>query len=64
MYFSINDGIDTWCSKYDIDKSVLMEWKGKVINKIDEKTKNFVQQTIFKISYECTLVKQSVKYFE
>ena len=32
------------------DKSVLMEWKGKVIDKVDKKNKNFVQQNIFKIS--------------
>ena len=31
------DSIDAWCSKYGVDKSVLMQWKGKVIDKDDEK---------------------------
>ena len=41
-----------------------MEWKDRVIDKADEKNKNFVQQNIFKISSECTSSKQVIKYFE
>ena len=32
----LNDYIDTGCSKQEIDKAALMEWKGKVIDKVDE----------------------------
>ena len=35
----LNDCIDMQCSKHGIKKSVLMEWNGKVINKVDEKVK-------------------------
>ena len=35
----LNDCIDTRCSKYGIDKSVLMEWKGTVTDKVDDKRK-------------------------
>ena len=37
----LNDCIDTWYREHDIDKSVLMELKGKVIDKVDEKIKTF-----------------------
>ena len=39
MIEGLNDCIDTWCRKHSIDKSVLMEWKGKVFDKADEKIK-------------------------
>ena len=35
----LNDCIDTLCSKHGMNKSVLMEWKGKVIDRIDENIK-------------------------
>ena len=41
----INDCIDTSCSKDDIDRSVLIDWKGKAINNIDEKMKTFSNKT-------------------
>ena len=41
--FTIIEGLSgcivTWRSKHGIDKSLLMEWKGKVIDKVDEKIK-------------------------
>ena len=40
------DIVDAWCSKHAIDKSVLTEWKGKVIDKDDEPLS---QKSIFKI---------------
>ena len=33
----ISDCIHTRCNKHGRDKSVLMQWKGKVIDKVDEK---------------------------
>ena len=36
----LNDCIDTWCSKHGINKSVLMEWKDRVIDSVDEKIKS------------------------
>ena len=45
----LNDCIDTWCSKHGIDKSLLMEWKDKVINKVDGKIKTLSNKTSFKI---------------
>ena len=41
----LSDCIDTWCSKHDQDKSVLMEWKGTVTVKIDEKIKTLSNKT-------------------
>ena len=32
----LSDYMDTGCSKQEIDKSALMEWKGKVMEKVDE----------------------------
>ena len=48
MMEGLNNCINTRCSKYGIEKFVPMEWKGKIIDKIDEK-KKLVQQNIFKI---------------
>ena len=41
----LSDCIDTWCSKHGQDKSVLMEWKGTVTVKIDEKIKTLSNKT-------------------
>ena len=40
-----NDSIDSWYSKYGIKNSVDMEWKGKVIDKVDEKIKILSNKT-------------------
>ena len=45
----LNDCINTWCCKHEIDKSGLMEWKSK-INKVNKKNKDFVQRNIFNVS--------------
>ena len=37
--------INTWCSKHDIEKSVLIGLKGEVIYKIDEEIKAFSNKT-------------------
>ena len=55
-----SDCIDTWCRKYGIDESVLIEWKGEVIDKDDHKIKNLSNKTYSKF----TSAKQSIKYFE
>ena len=39
----------TWYSKLGIDKSALMEWKGKVINNDNEKMKTFYNETSSKV---------------
>ena len=39
----------TWYSKFGIDKSALMEWKGKVINNDNEKMKTFYNETSSKV---------------
>lgn len=39
MMEGLNNCINTRCSKYGIEKFVPMEWKGKIIDKIDEKKK-------------------------
>ena len=41
----LNDRIDTLCSKHGMNKSVLMEWKGKVIDRIDENIKTLSKKT-------------------
>lgn len=46
----INDCIDTWYSKDDIYKSVLTEWKAKVINNVDEKIEALSIKNILKVS--------------
>ena len=45
----LNECIDTWCSKHGINKSLHMEWKGNVINRLI-KNKHFVQQNVFTTS--------------
>ena len=45
IFVGLNYCIDTWQSKYGIDKSVLMEWKGKVIDNVDEKIKCLSNKT-------------------
>ena len=41
----LNNCTDTWCSKHGIDKSVLIEWKNKVIDKVKEKIKTLYNKT-------------------
>ena len=41
----LNDCTYTWCCKHDIDKSVLMEWKDRVIGNADEKIKTLSNKT-------------------
>ena len=41
----LSDCSGTWCSKYAIDKLVLIEWKGKFIYKVDQKIKIFSNKT-------------------
>ena len=41
----LNDCIDTWCSEYDIEKSVRTEQKGEVIDKVNEKIKALSNKT-------------------
>ena len=43
-----NDCINTWCSKHGTYKSVLMEWKGKSIDRVDEKIKTMSSKTSWK----------------
>ena len=45
----LNDCIDTLCSKHGMNKSVLMEWKGKVIDRIDENIKTLSKKTSSKL---------------
>ena len=35
MIRRLKNCIDTWCSKHGIDKSILAEWKDKIIDNVD-----------------------------
>ena len=37
--------INIWCSKHDMEKSVLIGLKGEVIDKVDEEIKAFSNKT-------------------
>lgn len=58
MMEGLNNCINTRCSKYGIEKFVPMEWKGKIIDKIDEKKtcstkhiQNFIRVSLSKATY-------------
>ena len=60
----IVDCIGRWCSKHDIQKLELMEWKGKVIDQVDELMKALLDIPSSKFHNECTSGKRPINYFE
>ena len=44
----LSESVDTWCSKHGIDKSVLKEWKDKVIHKVVVKINTLFNKTSLK----------------
>ena len=54
----LNDCVDTWCNKHEIDNSILTDWKYEVIRKFDEKIQILSDQGCVTKQYQppfCTI---------